>query len=63
MGVVVFPQTRAGQHEGNDLRCAGLRLLLVDDVMTTGATLREAAWTLKAAGAASVVGLVAARVR
>ena len=42
---------------------AGRRILLVDDVMTTGATLREAARALKDAGAASVVGLALARVR
>lgn len=41
---------------------AGGRFLLVDDVMTSGATLSEAAATLKAAGAAAVDVLVAARV-
>lgn len=35
-------------------RAAGKRVLLVDDVSTTGATLREAVKTLKAAGAAEV---------
>lgn len=40
---------------------AGRRLVLVDDVMTTGATLFTAAAALKAAGAAHVTGLVLAR--
>lgn len=53
----------AGAFEADPAQVTGQRLLLVDDVMTTGATLREAAWALKDAGAASVVGLVVARVR
>lgn len=40
----------------------GLRVLLVDDVMTTGATLDACARALLAAGATSVVGLTVARV-
>lgn len=39
----------------------GARLLLVDDVMTTGASLYTAARVLKAAGATQVTGLVIAR--
>ncbi|MGH9816634.1 MAG: ComF family protein [Candidatus Acidiferrales bacterium] len=39
-----------------------LRVLLVDDVFTTGATLDACARTLKRAGAAYVVGITAARV-
>jgi competence protein ComFC len=41
---------------------SGLRVLLVDDVMTTGATLDACARALLEAGAASVVGLTVARV-
>lgn len=40
---------------------AGARVAVVDDVMTTGATLDELARTLKRAGAASVVNWVVAR--
>ena len=39
----------------------GLRVLLVDDVCTTGATLEACSTALKAAGAASVWGLTLAR--
>ena len=39
---------------------AGRRILLVDDILTTGSTLSECARTLKAAGAAQVWGLCAA---
>jgi ComF family protein len=41
---------------------AGKRVLLIDDVFTTGATLRTAAAALKAAGAAHVSALALARV-
>ncbi|MDR0458655.1 MAG: ComF family protein [Burkholderiaceae bacterium] len=39
----------------------GQRIVLVDDVMTTGATLREAAHVLRQAGAAHITAIVFAR--
>lgn len=42
---------------------AGKRILLVDDILTTGATLREAARTLTLAGAAEVTALTVAMAR
>ena len=36
-------------------------IILVDDVFTSGATLREAARTLKKAGAGKIIGLVVAK--
>ena len=41
----------------------GQRLVLVDDVMTTGASLYEAARALRAAGTAHITGLVLARTK
>lgn len=45
----------------NPMALAGKRIAVVDDVMTTGATLGELARTLKAAGAAHVSNWVVAR--
>jgi ComF family protein len=46
----------------NAQQIAGKRILLIDDVFTTGATLRSAARALKAAGVAHVTALTLARV-
>jgi ComF family protein len=46
------------RHRGAD--AAGKRVLLVDDVYTTGATMQECARVLKAAGAISVSGFAVA---
>jgi competence protein ComFC len=45
------------------LQVDNLRVLLVDDVLTTGATLDACARALRRAGAAAVLGLTVARVR
>jgi ComF family protein len=45
------------------LKVDNLRVLLIDDVLTTGATLDACARALKKAGAAAVLGLTVARVR
>jgi predicted amidophosphoribosyltransferase len=43
-------------------RCAGLRVAVLDDVVTTGATLRAACGALVGAGAVAVTGLAVADV-
>ncbi|MCX8507236.1 MAG: ComF family protein [Alphaproteobacteria bacterium] len=55
----------AGAFKVNPRHCAKLAnkvILIIDDVYTTGASLRECARTLKAAGAEKVIGLTVARV-
>ena len=48
-------------HPAQIASIQGQRVVLVDDVMTTGSTLREAAHALRRAGAARVTALVFAR--
>lgn len=50
-------------RSGWERRVAGCQVLLVDDVLTTGATMEGCARALLAAGAASVAGLAVARER
>ena len=52
---------RGAFHVKQPGRVNGLRIAVVDDVMTTGATLSECARALKAAGAQSVTALTIAR--
>jgi len=51
----------AGAFQANPIRIAGRSVLLVDDVLTTGATARAAAAALKQAGARRLFLLTATR--
>ncbi len=51
----------AGAFGCRNTKLAGKRVLVVDDVCTTGATLNSCATALRAAGATSVWGLALAR--
>lgn len=48
---------------GNGANVAGKRILLVDDIVTSGATLNECARILKTAGAAEIICVTLARKR
>lgn len=58
-----WESVRGAYATGPSAQVDNLRILLVDDVMTTGATLDACARALKKAGAASVLGLTVGRVR
>lgn len=66
-GIATPEQRRAnvlGVYEAvNSELFTGKRVLLVDDILTTGSTLREAARTLRLAGAAEVTALTVAMAR
>ncbi|MFQ5817640.1 MAG: ComF family protein [Terriglobia bacterium] len=57
---VPAPSVRTGRPAASQLK--GKRILLIDDVATTGATLSACARTLKRAGAAAVAAATVARV-
>jgi predicted amidophosphoribosyltransferase len=58
---IASQELRAALEVPEPSRVAGARLLVVDDVLAEGSTLREVALALRQAGAAEVAGLVLAR--
>lgn len=61
LGAVERRRNVQGAFAADASLCAGLRVLLVDDVLTTGTTLSECAAALLAAGATQVSALTLAR--
>lgn len=65
-GLTAAEERRAnvlGVYEADAAQVCGRKILLLDDVLTTGATLSECARVLREAGAAEVVCLTLCRVR
>jgi predicted amidophosphoribosyltransferase len=58
---IAAQELRAALEVPQPSRVAGARLLVIDDVLAEGSTLREVALALRRAGAAEVAGLVLAR--
>lgn len=58
-----WKSVRGAYAIGNGMKIDNLRVLLVDDVLTTGATLDACSRALKKAGASAVFGLTVGRVR
>ena len=58
-----FRNMRGAFRLGNGFRLSGQRVLLVDDILTTGATCSEAAHVLRHAGAGQVAVAVVARAK
>jgi ComF family protein len=61
LGAAERRQNVLGAFTAASAVCAGRRVLLIDDVLTTGTTLRECAAALLEAGAAEVMALTLAR--